>query len=157
MWIMGRLRVVDVLPIWIEINMEVQHKLLAAMIEFNNYNTTNLKLYLQGIVLQWYLIKQKKPRHDKWKPEFHVRGVSDKNNKPYFFCQNGLSLLFCLGYQKWKTILAYWGRIPSNEVCTGINWHWNSKFGKFWYDVTTIQIETMNVSTILLEQWVETS
>ena len=52
MWIMGRLRVVDVLPIWIEINMEVQHKLLAAMIEFNNYNTTNLKLYLQGIVLQ---------------------------------------------------------------------------------------------------------
>ena len=37
--------------------MEVRNKLLAAMIEFNNYNTTNIKLYLQGIVLQGYLIK----------------------------------------------------------------------------------------------------
>lgn len=86
-------------------NMEVRHKLLAAMIEFNNYNTTNMKLYLQGIVLQGYLIKQRKSRREKWKPEFHVKGVSDESNEPYFFCQNGLRLLFCLGYRKWKTIL----------------------------------------------------
>ena len=81
-------------------NMEVRHKLLSAMIEFNNYSTTNMKLYLQGIVLQGFLIKQRKPRWDKRKPEFHVKGVSDENNKPYFFCQNGLRLLFCLEYCK---------------------------------------------------------
>ena len=32
-------------------NMEVRHKFLSAMIEFNSYNTTNMKLYLQGIIL----------------------------------------------------------------------------------------------------------
>ena len=46
---------------YVDNNMEVRHKLLEAMIEFNNYNTTNMKLYLQGIVLQGYLIKQRKP------------------------------------------------------------------------------------------------
>ena len=91
----------------IDKNMEVRHKLLSVMIEFNNSNTTNMKLYLQGIVLQGYLIKQRKSRRDKWKPEFHVKGVSDKNNEAYYFCQNGLRLLFCLGYRKWRTILAY--------------------------------------------------
>ena len=96
-------------------NMEVQHKLLAAMIKFNNYNTTDMKLYLKGIVLQGYLIKQRKHRCDKWKPEFHVKGVSDKNSEVYYFCQNGLRVLFC-------------------------NWHRNSKFRKVWYDFTTIQI-----------------
>ena len=65
-----------------------------------------MKLYLQGIVLQGYLIKQRKHRRDKWKPEFHVKGVLDKNSEAYYFCQNGLRLLFCLGYRKWKTILA---------------------------------------------------
>ena len=86
--------------------MEVRNKLLAAMIEFNNYNTTNMELYLQGIVLQGYLIKQRKHRRDKWKPEFHVKGVLDENNEPYYFCQNGLRMLFYLCYWKWKTILA---------------------------------------------------
>ena len=51
------------------------------MIEFNNYNTTNMKLYLQGIILHGYLIKQRKPRRDKWKPEFYVNGVSDEKQR----------------------------------------------------------------------------
>ena len=62
-------------------NMEVWHKLYADMIEFNNYNTTNMKLYLQGIILHGYLIKQRKPRRDKWKPEFYVNGVSDEKQR----------------------------------------------------------------------------
>ena len=65
-----------------------------------------MKLYLQGIVLQGYLIKQRKHCRDKWKPEFHVKGVSDENSEAYYFCQAGLRFLFCLGYRKWKTILA---------------------------------------------------
>ena len=87
-------------------SMEVRHKLLSAMIDFNSYNTTNMKLYLHGIVVQGCFIKQRKSCCDKWKPEFHVKGVSDKNNDAYYFCQNGLHLLFCLGYRKWRTILA---------------------------------------------------
>ena len=86
--------------------MEVRSKLLAAIIEFNNYNTTNMKLYLQGIILQGYFMKQRKHWCDKWKPEFHVKGILDEYNEPYYFCQNGSHMLFCLGYRKWETILA---------------------------------------------------
>ena len=74
------------------------------LLEYNAYNNKNRTLFIQGIVLQGYILKQRRKAREKWAPEFHPKGVLDDNHSQYFFCRNGIQKLFCLGYRKWKSL-----------------------------------------------------
>ena len=74
------------------------------LLEYNAYDNKNRTLFIQGIVLQGYILKQRRKAREKWAPEFHPKGVLDDNHSQYFFCRNGIQKLFCLGYRKWKSL-----------------------------------------------------
>ena len=47
------------------------------LLEYNTYDTKNRTLFIQGIVLQGYILKQRWKAREKWAPEFHPKGVLD--------------------------------------------------------------------------------
>ena len=73
-------------------------------LECNAYGNKNRILFIQGIVLQGYILKQRQKARETWAPEFHTKGVLDDNHSQYFFCRNGIQKFFCLGYRKWKSL-----------------------------------------------------
>ena len=48
---------------------------LEALVEDNYYDSKERTLYLQRIILQGLIIKQRKSCWGKWSPEFHIKGV----------------------------------------------------------------------------------
>ena len=54
--------------------------------------------------LQDSIVSQRRKSRERWSPEFHPKGVLDKQGAQIFFCQNEIKKLFCIGYQRWKIL-----------------------------------------------------
>ena len=85
------------------------------LLDYNSFDNKNRTLYIQGLVLQGYILSQRRNARDKWTPEYHPKGVIDENDSQYFFCRNGIQKLFALGYRKWKSLTEQ-VRLPKLKV-----------------------------------------
>ena len=132
------------------------------LLEYNAFDKKNRILFIQDTVLQGYILKQRRKAREKWAPEFHQKGVLDNNHSQYFFCRNGIRELFCLGYQKCKSLTEQvklpklrkyahvsnknvWSVEVSNGSCS---WRWPVSGNKFrsWND--------RNRYTQMMTRWV---
>lgn len=86
-------------------NSFLENRVAEVLVEYNFFSSKNQTLYLQGIALQGFILKQRRNKRDKWTPKYHIKGVIDGDSEQYFVCQNGLRRLFCIGYKKWNTIV----------------------------------------------------
>lgn len=81
----------------------VWNMLIEALIEYNSYDNKNRTLYLKGIALQGFTVKQNKQRSE-WAPWFYISFFLDGDMEQYFVCQNGLRNIFNVGYKQWKRL-----------------------------------------------------
>ena len=88
----------------VRIDETLYNNLEKCLLDYNSFDNKNRTLYIQGIVLQGYILNQRRNARDKWTPKYHPKGVLDENNSQYFFCRNGIQKLFALGYRKWKSL-----------------------------------------------------
>ena len=50
------------------------------LLDYNAFDNKNRTLFIQGIVLQGFILNQRRKARDKWAPEYHPKGVLDDNH-----------------------------------------------------------------------------